>query len=844
MTGRSSDGLTPSEERYRVEAIKYLVDRGYPRENFVIEPVVKRFGNNGRNSFRADFAVLSVNAESVGRDVDALLANALLLAEVKRDNASADKAKQFQVKPLLGFASQDSCVALYWDNVEQRVFWQGIEDGTRVIHEGPLASLAPFGQRATVHALSVADLRGDANLKEIFERIEDVLHSASIGPSKRFTVMLQLLVAKLHDEHDHAVNPESPLAIQDYRALGVDAESAKRAFNGVLAEAARYYERHLPQPVPKTLALPDDAFLEVMSILAPNRITAMRHSVIQEFYMYFAKALYKWDLAQYFTPPVLTEFIVDIINPQWNEDVRDPACGSADFLTAAFRRGRDYPDYASRVWGADVSEEAVQVAVLNMVLNGDGKSNIKREDSLKTVNANKEKWDVVVCNPPFGVRIVERRPEVLRSYELGREQQHTGGRWKPTSSVLKAQETGILFAELCVRLARPGTGRIALVVPNGYLGNRSPRYVQAREWLLRHTRVAAILALPRFTFKGSGADVSASVLFLERRERPLSTLKDADVYDIAVEVIDRVGWNTGDKKGQPTYRRDPSDGTYVLDEESELILDSDFAAALANIRQSDAVQDFPWLSKNIADESTAQNAWSVTSDRVMQDPHFTLDPKRLSRKYNDVVASIEAVEHFRFADVIDLIPEAKNEDGSPMVTDSSTVYEYVELQSVDGGAYRTEHVRGWELPSRAKHGAATGDIFVGAVWSSVRKWMMIGVENSSVRVTNGMHRLRIKPEFEHLRVDIVAALCSEAYRVQMRALARGSDGLAEINAADVGSIVAPVINDVSVRADLEPFVTQLLQGHTSIEAMVSSMASAQRLPGPDVPKRGNHVMVI
>ena len=62
---RSKDGLSASEEFYRVEAIKYLLSKSYPKENFWIEPIIKRFGNSGRNSFRSDFAVLDVPATTI-----------------------------------------------------------------------------------------------------------------------------------------------------------------------------------------------------------------------------------------------------------------------------------------------------------------------------------------------------------------------------------------------------------------------------------------------------------------------------------------------------------------------------------------------------------------------------------------------------------------------------------------------------------------------------------------------------------------------------------------------------------------------------------------------------------
>lgn len=846
VTGRTADGMTASEERYRVEAIKYLVDRGYPKENFVVEPVIKRFGNSGRNSFRADFAVLDVPAAEVSRNAEDVLEHALLLGEVKRDNADAEDAKEYQVKPLLDFAGNMTCLAVYWDNVERRVFWRKQVGKKLVVEDGPIESLPTFGGQPDLKALLLDDLRSESSLKSIFERIEDVLHSASIGPQKRFEMMLQLLLSKIHDEHEHEVTPKKPLTVQDYRSLGISATAAKKTFGGLLAAAVQYYQRHLPEPVAKTMKLPDETFLEVMALLAPHRITAMRHSVIQEFYMYFAKGLYKWDLAQYFTPPTVTDFIIDVINPQWSELVRDPACGSADFLTAAFRRGQHYRDYASRISGADVSKEAAQVAVLNMVLNGDGKTNISVENSLVTVDKRAGEWDVLVCNPPFGVKIKERAEKILQKFDLGRVQElddDGDGEWRPTDKTLDSQETGILFAELCLRLARPGTGRVALVVPNGYLGNKSARYVQLRQHILRNGRVAAIVALPRFTFKGSGADVSASVLFVERREEPLASVFDADEYDIAVQVIDRVGWSTGDKRAAPTFRRDESDGTFVLDEESEMIIDSDFGEVLAGIRTSDASEDFPWLVAGV-EGADNDSSWSVSSRRVFEDPNFTMDAKRLSKKYLDVVESIKSVEHLRLGDLVEFVPEGRDASGEQLKRHADRDYQYIELQNVEAGSYRSESLKGWQLPARAKHGAARGDFFVGAVWSSVRKWLLIGGDEEDLLVTNGMHRLRLRPEHADRAVDLVAAFSTEAYRVQMRALSRGSDGLAEVGAADVADVLVPLITDAKVRREIEPFVKQMLGGFMSVERKVAALAASGKLPMKDVPRRASHVMIV
>jgi type I restriction enzyme M protein len=178
---RSKDGLTPTEERYRVEAIKYLIRQGYPKENFVIEVPIKRFGNSGRNSFRADFVVLDAPAVTVDRqDPDEVLRHTLVFAEIKRDNAEAGIAKEFQVKPMLDFAVRDNCVALYWDDVEQRVYWIDRRFGYKQIKDGPLTVLPVFGGIPAAKPLTFSTIDQDKPLLGVFARIEDILHSVAM----------------------------------------------------------------------------------------------------------------------------------------------------------------------------------------------------------------------------------------------------------------------------------------------------------------------------------------------------------------------------------------------------------------------------------------------------------------------------------------------------------------------------------------------------------------------------------------------------------------------------------------------------------------------------------------
>src|SRR5690606_29069208 len=110
-----------------------------------------------------------------------------------------------------------------------------------------------------------------------------------------------------------------------------------------------------------------------------------------------------------------------------------------------------------------------------------------------------------------------------------------------------------------------------------------------------------------------------------------------------------------------------------------------------------------------------------------------------------------------------------------------------------------------------------GDLYIGGIWNSVRKWFLAGSDADNLVVTNGFHRLRVKAGYEGYLLDLVAGLCTESHSVQMRALARGSDGLAEISPVDAAEVVFPRITDPARRAEIQPFVNQLLAGFTSVE---------------------------
>lgn len=150
------------------------------------------------------------------------------------------------------------------------------------------------------------------------------------------------------------------------------------------------------------------------------------------------------------------------------------------------------------VFGFDLNPSLVRAAKMNMVMNNDGEGGLFQANSL----ANPHTWnpdaakavplgsiDVLFTNPPFGANIVIDDEQVLEQYDLAAVwDKQANGSWemrldKNGRKVLqKSQPPEILFIERCVQFLTPGTGRMAIVIPNGILNNPALGYV--RQWIL------------------------------------------------------------------------------------------------------------------------------------------------------------------------------------------------------------------------------------------------------------------------------------------------------------------------------------------------------------------------
>ena len=357
----------------------------------------------------------------------------------------------------------------------------------------------------------------------------------------------------------------------------------------------------------------------------------------------------KRERGQFFTPRNVIRMMVEIVDPAPDKMILDPACGSGGFLVVALthvRKGflaaaacpdpeRPMPKELKRVdpkvreyarknlWGIDVDRDLRKAARMNMVMNNDGHGNIFEANTLQLVAAQHEdatprarqfmtdemkqfmkrsgglgSFDYVFTNPPFGKNVQVLDPDILHGFDLGHTWKRNGTTW--TKDELQTSATPeILFIEACFRFLKPGTGVMAIVLPNGVLGNPGSDSEFVRWWLLRNLELIASVDLPPEAFLPH-VSVQASCVFLRRRsEDELRLAGKAGQKQRPVFMAIAEACGHGRRDDEKVYKRGP-DGSEILREET-IVERRERSGTILEEKRVRRVKilddDLPWISE-------------------------------------------------------------------------------------------------------------------------------------------------------------------------------------------------------------------------------------------------------
>ncbi|NKY05427.1 N-6 DNA methylase [Cellulomonas hominis] len=522
--------------------------------------------------------------------------NAYILVETKRAGTSPSNRTE-GVDQLRSYMA--ACLNVkygIWTNGDDQFCLAKRADRTGGFTFEEIIDVPGFGQtEADAQRPQRKDLKPATadNLLFAFRRCHNYI-AGTEGKQKpeAFWELLKLIFCKIEDERSRQLDFYVTAA---ERSSATSAASAKARIQRAFDEKVlTKYEAIFPSS-DATIDLKPTVVAYVVSQLQGYSLLHSPVDVKGVAYEEIVGSNLRGDRGEFFTPRNACRMAVTMLNPQPHEKVVDPSAGTGGFLITAmnhalqqievdersqwadpsrgtdeerqelYRRRQEY--LSTKVHALDLNPGLVRAAKMNMVMNNDGSGGLWQANTL----ANPRTWDpeaaarvalgsfdCVVANPPFGANIVIDDEHVLDQYELASMwDRDEAGAWiqridKNGAPVLqKSQPPEILFIERCVQLLKPGTGRFALVIPNGILNNPALGYVRA--WLLANTQILAVVDMARELFQPKN-DTQTSMVIARRLSSDEKAAAGAGAleYPVFMAVTERVGH---DKRGKVIYRR-------------------------------------------------------------------------------------------------------------------------------------------------------------------------------------------------------------------------------------------------------------------------------------------------
>lgn len=628
---------------------------------------------------------------------------------------------------------------------------------------------------ARVMEQTLFDYNPEDNLLKRFEEIHDYIYANDgLSPQQTLNEFLKILFIKIYDEKEGL--DMFKLSAEEFKELKNEGrktpaierisklfELTKKEYHGVFDADDKIKLSH------GALGF---TINKLQSVSLKDSSSDAKGLAFQKFLTHGEKV----GKGQFFTPQPVIDFCVRMMNPQANESVIDPCCGSGGFICSAFRHMSKDADKKKRedillhkIFGIDISREITKISKMKLLLEENVNSNVLCANSLADLDtiklllsSTKENngFDVLLTNPPFGTAGKITDSTILMSFDLGHKWRESEDGFSITPTIVSGQPAEILFIERCLDLLKPG-GRMAIVLPNGHFENPSLEYL--RDYIKQRARILSVVNLPQETFIPYGTGVKTSLLFLEKNLKQYAL-----DYTIFFSKITKLGYQ-GNKNATPIYKKD-SHGNNIT-ENGRLVLDEDF---------SDVLGDYTtFLQKGTIN---SQNSYCISFSEIKG----RIDYDFYSPANRGVLDNLEK-SSVRLGDIVTIVKTR-----SQKLKSRERIVDYVELSDINTHSFEiinSTTCAVHELPSRATYELKEGDIITGIAGNSVgtRKHAtaLVTAEFDGAICTNGFRVLRspkINPYY------LLYYLHSDLFLKQMMMYRTGA-AIPNVSDADLNNIL-------------------------------------------------------
>ena len=390
-----------------------------------------------------------------------------------------------------------------------------------------------------------------SELKRALEKSHNTLWAGGKrNPTVAFDELCKIIFVKIRDEKRGRKTGE----YYDFQIKTHEkAESVYKRLDAIYQEA----KQKDPEVFKESLKIDPEELYTVVGHLQSVSLNKTDLDTKGVAFEQFMEDFFKGKSGQYFTPREIVSFAVKMMDIKNDDLVLDPACGSGGFLLHALDEVRNqaeeyyegddaekyrfWHDFAqNNLFGIEINDSIARVAKMNMIIHDDGHTNVIGFDALEDVGKMTEKnrgfeknrFDVIVTNPPFGANVKRSEHPYLEKFALGQNGKKSRDN----------QKTEILFIERCIDFLKPGTGQMAIVLPDGILTNSSLQYV--RDFIMERAQILAVVSLPQIAFMHYGAGVKSSLVFIRKKGEKEKLGK----YKIFMAITERVGYDATGRK--------------------------------------------------------------------------------------------------------------------------------------------------------------------------------------------------------------------------------------------------------------------------------------------------------
>ena len=288
-------------------------------------------------------------------------------------------------------------------------------------------------------------------------------------------------------------------------------------------------------PTPLLLSKVVDALDEIYRLMSESQAVDVRGDT----YEYLLSKISQSGLnGQFRTPRHIIRMMVELMDPKADDVICDPGCGTSGFLVSAgeylketrkeeifFNRQKKDHYMNHMFFGYDMDRTMLRIGAMNMMPHGIASPFIAYRDSLSDQNPDKEKYSLILANPPFKGSL---DADTVSADLL---------------KICKTKKTELLFLALFLRMLRIG-GRCACIVPDGVLFGSSTAHKAIRKELVDGNRLEAVISMPSGVFKPY-AGVSTAILIFTRTG--LGGTDNVWFYDMTAD-----GFSLDDKRSPVT----------------------------------------------------------------------------------------------------------------------------------------------------------------------------------------------------------------------------------------------------------------------------------------------------